>query len=213
MPEVEAVKADVGAPRDRRPGRAAEWFTPLLEEADHMAAGIDGGVRFTGEDAERGDVDFSSTSSRARCAPYAGEKVRYRFRTRRAYLEQLIAEHEIDWVNSLFLSCRFSAQRIGPYNEFVYVFFKCLSEERLNYAEGWFAEQNAAEAAETITLDGWDVQRRCPHLKADLSRFGSIDDDVLTCQMHGWKWRLTDGKCLTSVGHDIRSAPAGQPVS
>ena len=31
--------------------------------------------------------------------------------------------------------------------------------------------------------------------------------------MHGWKWRLTDGKCLTSVGHDIRvCAPAGEPV-
>jgi UDP-MurNAc hydroxylase len=143
---------------------------------------------------------------------YAGEKVRYRFRTRRAYIEQQIADHEVDWSNSLFLSCRFSAHRIGPYNEFVYLFFKCLSEERLNYAEGWFAEQNAAEAAETITLDGWDVQRRCPHLKADLSRFGAVDGEVLTCQMHGWKWRLTDGKCLTSVGHDIRSAPAGQAV-
>jgi UDP-MurNAc hydroxylase len=32
---------------------------------------------------------------------------------------------------------------------------------------------------------------------------------VLTCQMHGWKWRLADGKCLTSVGHDLRCAPAG----
>ncbi len=52
------------------------------------------------------------------------------------------------------------------------------------------------------------MQRRCPHLKADLTRFGNIDGDVLTCQMHGWKWNLTDGKCLTSVGHDIRSQPA-----
>ena len=140
---------------------------------------------------------------------YAGEKVRYRFRTRRAYLEQLVAEHEIDWVNSLFLSCRFSAQRIGPYNEFIYTFFKCLSEERLNYAEGWYTEQNATEAAEMIELDGWSVQRRCAHLKADLSRFGEVEDGVLTCQMHGWKWRLSDGKCLTSVGHDVRSAPVG----
>jgi len=39
-----------------------------------------------------------------------------------------------------------------------------------------------------------------------------VDGDVLTCQMHGWKWNLTNGKCLTSVGHDIRSAPAGEPV-
>jgi UDP-MurNAc hydroxylase len=212
MPEVEAAKAGWAHPEIDVLTALQEWFTPLLAEADHLAGGIDGGVRFTAEDAERGDVDFVVDFVAREVRAYAGEKVRYRFRTRRAYLEQLIHEHEIDWVNSLFLSCRFSAQRIGAYNEFVYVFFKCLSEERLNYAEGWFAEQNATEAAETITLDGWDMQRRCPHLKADLSRFGSIDGDVLTCQMHGWKWRLTDGKCLTSVGHDLRSARAGEPV-
>ena len=91
------------------------------------------------------------------------------------------------------------------YNEFVYTFFKCLSEERVNYVEGWYVESDATTAAETTVLDGWEVQRRCPHLKADLSRFGQVEDGVLTCQMHGWKWRLADGKCLTSVGHDIRS--------
>lgn len=208
LPEVEAAKATWAHPEIDIVAALREWFTPLLEEAEHIAGGIDGGIRFTLEDAERGDVDVLIDFAGRAVRSYAGEKVRYRFRTRRAYVEQLIAEHEIDWVNSLFLSCRFSAQRIGPYNEFIYVFFKCLSEERLNYAEGWFAEQNATEAAETTILDGWEVQRRCPHLKADLSRFGSVDGDVLTCQMHGWKWRLTDGKCLTSVGHDLRSAPA-----
>jgi UDP-MurNAc hydroxylase len=212
MPEVEAANATWAQPEVDVLASVTEWFTPLLAEADHMAAGIDGGIRFTAEDADRGDVDFLLDFVAREVRAYAGEKVRYRFRTRRAYLEKLVAEHEIDWVNSLFLSCRFSAHRIGPYNEFIYVFFKCLSEERLNYAEGWFAEQNAAEAAETITLDGWDMQRRCPHLKADLSRFAQIEDGVLTCQMHGWKWRLADGKCLTSVGHPLRCAPAGQPV-
>src|SRR5579859_350368 len=207
MPQVEAMKATWAHPEVDILAELAEWFTPLLEEADHIAAGIDGGVRFTAEDAERGDVDILLDFVAREVRAYAGEKVRYRFRTRRAYLEKLIAEHEIDWVNSLFLSCRFSAQRVGPYNEFVYVFFKCLSEERLNYAEGWFVEQNAAEAAESFVLDGWEMQKRCPHLKADLSRFGSVEDGVLTCQMHGWKWRLADGKCLTSVGHPIRSAP------
>jgi UDP-MurNAc hydroxylase len=212
MPEVDAARAGWPHPEIDILAELTAWFTPLLEEADHIAGGIDGGVRFTCEDAERGDVDVLIDFAAREVRPYLDEKVRYRFRTRRAYVEQLIAEHEIDWVNSLFLSCRFSAQRIGPYNEFVYVFFKCLSEERLNYAEGWFAEQNAAEAAETITLDGWEMQRRCPHLKADLSRFGKIEDGVLTCQMHGWRWPLTDGKCLSSVGHDLHVAPVGQPV-
>jgi UDP-MurNAc hydroxylase len=212
LPEVAALRATWPHPEIDIPAALKDWFTPLLIEAEHIATGIDGGVRFTCEDAERGDVDVLIDFAAREVRVYAGEKVRYRFRTRRSYVEQLIAEHEIDWVNSLFLSCRFSAQRIGPYNEFVYVFFKCLSEERLNYAEGWFAEQNAAEAAETITVDGWEMQRRCPHLKADLSRFGQIEDGVLTCQMHGWRWRLSDGKCLSSVGHDLRSAPVGQPV-
>jgi UDP-MurNAc hydroxylase len=210
MPEVEAAKATWAHPEIDVLAELRKWFGPLLEEADHISAGIDGGVRFTAEDAERGDVDILLDFEEREVREFAGEKVRYRFRTRRAYLEKLIAEHEIDWVNSLFLSCRFSAQRIGPYNEFVYVFFKCLSEERLNYAEGWFVEQNAAEANESIELGGWEMQKRCPHLKADLSRFGSVEDGVLTCQMHGWKWRLADGKCLTSVGHDIRSAPVSE---
>lgn len=212
MPEVEAAKAGWARPDIDILAAVREWFAPLLEEADHIAGGIDGGVRFTCEDGQRGDVDLLLDFVKREVREYDGSKVRYRFRTRRAYVEKLIAEHEIDWVNSLFLSCRFSAQRIGPYNEFIYVFFKCLSEERLNYAEGWFAEQNALEAAETVTLDGWEVQRRCPHLKADLTRFGSIDGETLTCQMHGWKWNLTNGKCLTSVGHDIRAARAGEPV-
>ena len=150
-----------------------EWIEPLLAEADYMAAGIDGGVRLIGEDAERGDVDLIIDFVAREVRPYAGEKVRYQWRTARALLEQQVIDHEVDWSNSLFLSCRFTATRIGPYNEFVYTFFKCLSEERLNYVEGWYVESDATTASETTVLDGWEVQRRCPHLKADLSRFGA----------------------------------------
>ena len=44
----------------------------------------------------------------------------------------------------------------------------------------------------SITLDGWEIQRRCPHLKADLSKFGVVEGDTLTCNLHGWQWRLDD---------------------
>ena len=203
QPEVETAKLGWAHPEIDVLAEIKAWFTPLLEEADQMAAGIDGGIRFTATDAERGDVDFILDFVTREVRSYDGEKVRYRFQTRRAYLEQLIHEHEIDWVNSLFLSCRFTATRIGPYNEYVYTFFKCLSEERLNYAEGWFAE--ATNDEETINLDGWAIQRRCPHLKADLTRFGQVDGNVLTCQMHGWKWNLETGKCISSVGRSLRT--------
>ncbi|CAN5369352.1 MBL fold metallo-hydrolase [soil metagenome] len=201
QPAVEAAKLTWAHPEIDVLAEITTWFTPLLEEADQMAAGIAGGVRFTATD-ERGDIDFLLDFVTREVRVYDGEKVRYRFQTKRVYLEQLIFEHEIDWVNSLFLSCRFTATRIGPYNEYVYTFFKCLSEERLNYAEGWFAE--AAHDDETISLGGYDMQRRCPHLKADLTRFGKVEDGVLTCQMHGWKWRLDNGKCISSVGHPLR---------
>ncbi|CAM3473670.1 UDP-MurNAc hydroxylase [Stackebrandtia soli] len=183
-------------------------FEPLLSEAEFIAAGINGPVRFDLTAPDSDEVvdsvlfDFVNREIRA----YDDEKCRYRFTTERRFVEHLLHINEIDWVNSLFLSCRFSAARIGQYNEFVYTFFKCLSEERLNYAEGWYAEQKPDE--ENVDLDGWTVQRRCPHLKADLTRFGKVDDGVLTCQMHGWKWNLASGKCLTSVGHDIRSSKA-----
>ena len=203
-PVIEAAKATWSHPEIDVFAELKARIEPLLQEADQIAAGINGPVRFDltrpadqpggEEQVESIVIDFVAREVR----PYAGEKVRYRFKTERRLVEHLLYVNEVDWVNSLFLSCRFSAARIGQYNEFVYTFFKCLSEERLNYAEGWYAEQKPD--AEDINLDGWTVQRRCPHLKADLSRFGKVEDGVLTCQMHGWKWDLETGRCLTSVG-------------
>jgi len=187
---------------------------PLLEESIYLAKGVGGPVRFdlVGYDAESVEsivVDFPGKEVRR----YADEKVRYRFRTQRALIEHLLYIDEVDWVNSLFLSCRFSAARIGQYNEFVYAFFKCLSEERLQYAEGWYDEHQRSSDTEDVRLGDWNVQRRCPHLKADLTRFGVIEGNVLTCQLHGWKFDLSSGRCLTSVGHEIRAARAGETAA
>jgi UDP-MurNAc hydroxylase len=185
---------------------------PLLEESEFLARGVGGPVRFDLTDSEGSTVesilvDFLEGDVRLA----ADEKVRYRFRTERALIEHLLAIDEVDWVNSLFLSCRFSAARIGQYNEFVYAFFKCLSEERLQYAEGWYAEQKPD--AEDIKLGDWVIQRRCPHLKADLTRFGIVEGSKLTCQLHGWQFDLKSGRCLTSVGHEIRSRPYEPPAT
>ena len=38
---------------------------------------------------------------------------------------------------------RFRAWRRGAYNDFVYTWFKALTEERLQYAEGYYIEQGA----------------------------------------------------------------------
>lgn len=185
---------------------------PIMEQADQMSHGIGGPVLFelTAATPEEGvdppvveEITFDFVSSKVR-RPLPDDKPRYKFKTQRRLIEYLIATDEPDWVNSLFLSARFQAKRIGQYNEFVYTFFKTLTDERVNYVEGWYAEQQPD--AEDIELDGWVLQRRCPHLKADLTRFGHIEDDTLQCMLHGWKFDLKTGKCLTSAGHEIRAS-------
>jgi UDP-MurNAc hydroxylase len=210
-PIIEAERATWPHPEIDVLAELKRRIEPLLEESVYLAKGVGGPVRF---DLVRLDgsvecivVDFLGGEVR----PYTDEKVRYRFRTERALVEHLIYIDEGDWVNSLFLSCRFSAARIGQYNEFIYAFFKCLSEERLQYAEGWYDEHQRSTDVEDITLEGWRLQRRCPHLKADLTRFGKVDGDVLTCQLHGWRFDLPSGRCLTSAGHEIRATPTLHP--
>jgi UDP-MurNAc hydroxylase len=212
-PVIEAAKLSWRHPEVDVLKEMKRRIEPLLDESIYLAKGVGGPVRldlvgYDGESIESIVVDFPEKQVR----PYADERVRYRFRTDRSLVEHLLHIEEVDWVNSLFLSCRFSAARIGQYNEFVYAFFKCLSEERLQYAEGWYDEHERHTEAEDITLGDWVLQRRCPHLKADLTRFGIIDDNTLTCQLHGWKFDLVSGRCLTSVGHEIRARRADEPA-
>ena len=142
------------------------WFEPLLELAGHIKTGVGGPVLLQLGDGQPIVIDFPAGEVRG----YAGESCRYQFSIARPLVEQLITAHEVDWVNSLFLSMRFRARRIGPYNEYLYTFFKCLAPDRLMYAEGWYADKSNDE--EDIRLGDWIIQRRCPHLRGDLSRFG-----------------------------------------
>ena len=121
-------------------------------------------------------LDFPKRAVRE---PIPDEKFRYGFAIAAELVRTVVRDDEPDWVNTIFLSTRFTAWRVGGYNEYLYTFFKCLTDERIAYADGWFAE--AHDDSASITLDGWEIQRRCPHLKADLSKFGvveGIDVDV-----------------------------------
>ncbi len=108
-------------------------------------------------------------------------------------------------MNTVFLSCRFEAQRKGAYNDYIYNFFKCLSPERIQYAEGYYSQQSKVD--QFWEAEGYRIQRRCPHLKADLTRFARIEDGVLTCTMHGWQFDLATGRCLTSDDRRIYAQP------
>ena len=174
------------------------WFEPLMGFGEQICSGIAAAVLLD-LGSEGIVLDFVDQKVRG----WDGvEACRYIFRIDRRFVEVLVREHEVDWVNSLFLSMRFGAARKGPYNDYLYTWFKCLDLERLQYAEGFYAEKAKTEGS--FVIDGWEVQRRCPHMKADLTRFASVDEaGVLTCSLHGWQYELESGRCLTSDGHEI----------
>jgi UDP-MurNAc hydroxylase len=206
LPAIEAEKATWPDHRVDIVRELAAWWDPLLAVADQVCAGVNGRVLLQTED-EAVVVDFLDR----RVARWGGEICRFRFFVPRALVEWCILRREVDWVNSLFLSCRFEAERDGPYNEFVYNFFRSLSAERTAYTEQYYAE--ASGPTETWEAGGYRIQRRCPHLKADLTRFGSVEDGILTCAMHGWRFELATGRCLTSDDRRLACEPLDDPTT
>ena len=49
------------------------------------------------------------------------------------------------------------------------------------------------------------IDNRCPHEGYPLA-VGSVEDGVVTCNWHNWKFRLRDGECLLGGDH-VRSYP------
>ncbi len=177
-----------------------EWWEPLLADAELTRAGVNGRILF-----EAGDLPVLIDFLDGRVDRWNGEECRYRFQFEAGPVEHCILRHEEDWINALFLSCRFHAYRDGPYNEYVYSFFKSLSVERMQYVEGYYSQRSPVQ--ELWECEGYLVQRRCPHLKGDLTRFSRVEDGVLTCQLHGWQFELATGRCLTSDDRRLYSRP------
>jgi UDP-MurNAc hydroxylase len=180
-----------------------EWWEPLLALAPTLRAQVGANVLLrAGELAIL--VDFPAGEVR----PHAGETFGFRFDIPRELVETVVARRAVDWSNSLLLSCRFTAWREGEFNEYVYNFLKSLSRERMKRAEAEVVRKltGGAHARDEpdIRIGDHVVQRRCPHREADLAAFGEIDGDEFVCTLHGWRFDLETGRCLTSDGHRLR---------
>ncbi|BCO33655.1 (2Fe-2S)-binding protein [Mycobacterium heckeshornense] len=198
-PVIAAEKAS-WAPEDGEPllEPLRALFEPIMSASDEICDGIGYPVELR-LGTETVVLDFPKRTVREQVPD---ERFRYGFAIAPELVRTVLRDNEPDWVNTIFLSTRFKAWRVGGYNEYLYTFFKCLTDERIAYADGWFAE--AHDDTASILLDGYEIQRRCPHLKADLSRFGVVEGSTLTCNLHGWQWNLDTGRCLTARGHELR---------
>jgi UDP-MurNAc hydroxylase len=171
---------------------AAAWMRDFLREARRLREGINGRVLMEGE---RGAfvLDFIE----ADLVPADSRACRYGFRFAPGVLEHALVSRCPDWVNEVFLSMRFTAWRVGGYNDYLYAFFKSLNEETLEAVERFFS--SSPPVKELVKAGSYYVQRNCPHMGGDLLEFGELDDrGILTCRLHGWQYDLATGECLTS---------------
>ena len=200
---LDEMKAGWHAPTPDLHATLKAWWEPLLAMAPTLRAAVGANCLLRFGDLEL-VIDFPAGELR----PYAGEPYRYRFEIQRELVETVAARRAVDWSDSLFLSCRFRAWREGPFNEYLYNFFKSLSVERMRRAEAEALRKldpdRGGIADQEIRMGDYICERACPHRQADLSVFGEIDGDVLVCTLHGWRFDLETGECLTATDRKLR---------
>ena len=177
------------------------WFEPLMALAPTLCKAI-GACCLIKTD----DLDILVNFPTGKVEKFSNQPFGFSFTIPRDLLEKVVSQHAVDWSNSFFLSCRFSAWRSGEFNEYLYNFFKSLSVDRMRRTESEAARRRGvnSELSDEIELGDYVMQRKCPHREADLSIFGEINGSELTCSLHGWRFDLKDGHCLNAENRPLR---------
>jgi UDP-MurNAc hydroxylase len=203
LPWLEAMKRDWASPTPDLLDTLRAWWEPLLALAPTLRGNVGANCLMRLGDLQV-LIDFPAGQVRA----YDGEPYRYRFDIQRELVETVAAARAVDWSNALFLSCRFRAWREGPFNEYLYNFFKSQSVERMRRAEAEAIRKTDPDrggiAGQEIRIGDHICERACPHRQADLSVFGEIDGNQLVCTLHGWRFDLDTGECLTATDRKLR---------
>jgi UDP-MurNAc hydroxylase len=203
LPWLEAMKRDWASPTPDLLDTLRAWWEPLLALAPTLRGNVGANCLMRLGDLQV-LIDFPAGQVRA----YDGEPYRYRFDIQRELVETVAAARAVDWSNALFLSCRFHAWREGPFNEYLYNFFKSQSVERMRRAEAEAIRKTDPDrggiAGQEIRIGDHICERACPHRQADLSVFGEIDGNHLVCTLHGWRFDLDTGECLTATDRKLR---------
>jgi UDP-MurNAc hydroxylase len=199
-PWLEQAKASWHPPTTNLLQTLKAWWEPLLAMAPTLRSAVGANCLMRIGDLEI-VIDFPAGEIRE----FNEEPYRFRFEIQRELVETVVADRAVDWSNALFLSCRFRAWRDGAFNEYLYNFFKSLSVERMRRAEAEARRKlDPPDGSEEIELGGYIVERACPHRQADLSVFGEVEGQTLVCTLHGWRFDLESGECLTASDRRLR---------
>ena len=177
--------------------KCQKYFYPLMFSAKRLCKEINCSILLNviGNTNEKIIIDFTKRKNAIKL--YEDEEVSYEFMLDGKYLN-LILDREITW-EQLFLSLRFKAKRHkDSYNEHLMAFLKLTEPVAYkNYEKYHFKSKTFKTETFDLTYENklYKVQRYCPHASGDLSE-GAIEDGVLTCPLHLWKFSLEDGGCL-----------------
>ena len=200
LPYLTELKESWAKPAPNLVGRLKAWWEPLMALAPTLCDAIGAACLL-----QAGDTEVLIDFPNRRVSAHQGEQFGFRFDIDRRLVETVVAQNAVDWSDKLFLSCRFGAWRSGAYNEYLYNFFKSLSVERMQRTEAEAVRKIAPPApSDEIRIGDHIVERYCPHRRADLSVFGETDGTTLVCTLHGWKFDLETGKCLTADDRRLR---------
>ena len=180
--------------------RLQQEFRRIIATSKVFVPQVRAAVRFRLLGVRGGDLLLDCREGQVpRVAEYQGEPFQYSFTVDARLVADLLRQPFINF-EYVFLSMRLRAWRDPDvFNDALFALLVNFDDRRLRQAE--------QEAARTSTTTGgvfelvsegarYLVQRRCPHLQADLSVVGQVHAGILTCPRHGWQFRLSDGVCL-----------------
>ncbi len=170
--------------------KLCEFIEPIVPELNLIRVGLNGRILISTH-TESVVIDLLDL----KIEKFSGQLCRFKFYIEDDVLKRAIESSNNEAFKSLFYSCRFATELDGFNNDLVYAFLMALSPEAIENLEA-VLEKNP-KISDEAEINGYRIQRYCPHLKADLSQYGQIDQNIITCTVHGWQFDLESGKCIT----------------
>ena len=204
-PIIENYLNSIPDPSDDLYEMFVEHLNSIFQKNDYLVSNVCQLIEFdiSGQYGGKWQIDFRERPPKFYQVPT--EKPQYKLYVDSRFLN-LILNGQLLW-EELFLSLRFNAERDPDvYNWSLFSLLRYGHDE--NLLELIELNELRTKAPTTTNVKSnntlYKIQKFCPHLGEDLSA-GSIQNGVLTCPRHNWKFDLCDnGKCVFGGNKDLK---------